>query len=145
MSASVNEDFARKEGALSHGEAVQRRYGLGGVREDASRGFPSVRDYALPELRRWRGDGKGLNDTGLAAFLRLLPVTADTNIIHRAGPEALGRVQKETAAFLDTAPGIGAMREYAAALDREFIEKNISPGGCADLLALALFLYHLCA
>ena len=29
-----------------------------------------------------------------------------------------------------------------AALDAEFIEKNLSPGGCADLLALTLFLYE---
>ena len=25
-------------------------------------------------------------------------------------------------------------------LDRQFIEKNLSPGGCADLLAVTLFL-----
>jgi holo-ACP synthase/triphosphoribosyl-dephospho-CoA synthase len=146
MTALVDKDFSREKGpgASSHGEAVHRRYGIGGVREEASRGFPSVRNYALPELRRTLKDGGSVNDAGIAAFLRLLPVTADTNIIHRAGPEVLGRVQKETAAFLAAGPGAADMREYAAKLDREFIEKNISPGGCADLLALALFLHWLC-
>ncbi|MHA1219387.1 MAG: triphosphoribosyl-dephospho-CoA synthase, partial [Candidatus Heimdallarchaeaceae archaeon] len=28
-------------------------------------------------------------------------------------------------------------------LDAEFINQNISPGGCADLLAVALMLYYL--
>jgi holo-ACP synthase/triphosphoribosyl-dephospho-CoA synthase len=146
MTAHAGEDFARKKdrGALSHGEAVQKRYGRGGVREEASRGFPSVRNHGLPELRRLHGNGEGINDAGLGAFLRLLPVTADTNVIHRAGPETLKSIQEETAAFLDTAPDVRAMREYAAKLDEEFIGKNISPGGCADLLALTLFLHRLC-
>jgi holo-ACP synthase/triphosphoribosyl-dephospho-CoA synthase len=144
MTALVDKDFTRESGApLSHGEAVQRRYGTGGVREEASRGFPAVRNYALPELRRMLKAGSGINDAGLAAFLRLLSVTADTNIIHRAGPEVLRHIQKETAAFLEARPDVPAMREYAAKLDREFIEKNISPGGCADLLALTLFLHWL--
>ncbi|MDR2134052.1 MAG: citrate lyase holo-[acyl-carrier protein] synthase [Treponema sp.] len=145
MTALVDKDFARKSGAaLSHGEAVQRRYGTGGVREEARRGFPSVRDRALPELRRVLKAGSGVNDAGLAAFLALLSVTADTNVIHRAGPDVLGELQKETAAFLETRPDIPSLREYAAGLDRKFIEKNISPGGCADLLALTLFLHRLC-
>ena len=28
-------------------------------------------------------------------------------------------------------------------LDTAFIERNLSPGGCADLLAVTLFLYRL--
>ena len=34
--------------------------------------------------------------------------------------------------------------EQIAALDRQFIERNLSPGGCADLLAVTLFLNALC-
>ena len=35
--------------------------------------------------------------------------------------------------------------EQIAELDRQFIERNLSPGGCADLLAVTLFLDALCA
>ena len=34
--------------------------------------------------------------------------------------------------------------EEIAELDRQFIERNLSPGGCADLLAVTLFLESLC-
>ena len=33
--------------------------------------------------------------------------------------------------------------EEIAELDRQFIERNLSPGGCADLLAVTLFLESL--
>ena len=48
------------------------------------------------------------------------------------------------ALVFDRARQIDALpdKTYALrALNREFVEKNISPGGCADLLAVALFLH----
>ena len=33
--------------------------------------------------------------------------------------------------------------EELAALNREFVARNISPGGCADLLAIAIFFVRL--
>jgi holo-ACP synthase/triphosphoribosyl-dephospho-CoA synthase len=150
MTSHVMEDFSGE--ALSHGERIHKWYGVGGVREEAGRGFPAIRDYALPELRKNLDAGRGLNDAGLAVFLRLLSVAVDTNIIQRSNPETLAAIQKNAAAFLTTGlpagltpgPGPAKMTEYAADLDREFITKNISPGGCADLLALTLFLHWLC-
>ncbi|MBQ1679351.1 MAG: citrate lyase holo-[Oscillospiraceae bacterium] len=35
--------------------------------------------------------------------------------------------------------------EQIAELDRQFIQRNLSPGGCADLLAVTLFLESLCS
>jgi triphosphoribosyl-dephospho-CoA synthase len=34
-------------------------------------------------------------------------------------------------------------KEFVWEMDRDFIEKNISPGGAADLTAVTLFLYFL--
>jgi holo-ACP synthase/triphosphoribosyl-dephospho-CoA synthase len=145
MTADITDDFDRggEGGGLSHGEAIHRRYGIGGVREEARRGFPALRDYALPALGRALAAGRGLDDAGIAVLLRLLSALTDTNIIHRAGPESLEKIRRETAAFLAVDPDPAAMAEYAARLDREFIARNISPGGCADLLALTLFLHYL--
>ncbi|MDR2485144.1 MAG: citrate lyase holo-[acyl-carrier protein] synthase [Treponema sp.] len=144
MTCRVTEDFGPNKEGLSHGETIHRRYGIGGVREEARRGFPAVRDRALPALRRALAAGYRLNDAGLAAFLHLLGVVMDTNIIHRSNPETLMEIQKNTAVFLAADPGPQAIAEYAAKLDGEFTAKNISPGGCADLLALSLFLHWLC-
>ncbi|GHV83228.1 protein CitXG [Spirochaetia bacterium] len=132
------------DSGLSHGETIHRRYGIGGVREEARLGFPAVRDCALPALRRALEAGWGLNEAGLAAFLRLLCAVTDTNIIHRSNPETMAKIQQDTADFLASDPGHAAMTEYAASLDKAFTTKNISPGGCADLLAIALFLHRLC-
>lgn len=146
MTANITDDFDQGgNGGLSHGETIHRRYGIGGVREEARRGFPALRDYALPALRRFLDAGYGLNDAGIAVLLHLLSAVTDTNIIHRAGPESLEKIRRDTAAFLAADPAPAAMAEYAARLDREFIARNISPGGSADLLALALFLHWLCA
>ncbi|GHV96637.1 protein CitXG [Spirochaetia bacterium] len=146
MTCRITDDFAGsgKDGP-SHGETIHRRYGIGGVRDEARRGFPAVRDYALPALRRALAAGQSLNDAGLTAFFHLLGVASDTNIIHRSSAETLAAIQKDTAAFLAARPGPQETRDYAAKLDSEFIAKNISPGGCADLLALSLFLHWLCA
>ncbi|MEA4934098.1 MAG: triphosphoribosyl-dephospho-CoA synthase [Lawsonibacter sp.] len=36
-------------------------------------------------------------------------------------------------------------RDAAAELDRAMIARNLSPGGCADLLAITFFLYFCAA
>jgi holo-ACP synthase/triphosphoribosyl-dephospho-CoA synthase len=143
MCCRVGEDFSIKKESVSHGEDIQKRFGMGGIREEAAGGFPCVRDYGLPLLRQAFAEGCGPDEAGLGAFLNILAVTNDTNIVYRGSPDTLRHIQKETKDFLATDPDAKAMREYALKLDREFISKNISPGGCADLLALSFFLCYL--
>jgi holo-ACP synthase/triphosphoribosyl-dephospho-CoA synthase len=98
---------------------------------------------ALPVLRHKLATGHSLNNAGVAALLSLLAHTTDTNIVHRSSAETLTRIQQDVAAFLQSAPDMDAMLRKVAELDRDFMRRNISPGGCADLLAVALFCYHL--
>jgi len=133
-------DFSSQQNKSSHGEAAFARHGIQGIRGEAAAGFPSVRDHSLPVLRRMLKEGHSLNDSGIAAFLSLLARVDDTNIIHRSDLSSLRRIQKETGEFLRGNPAMSAIRERTAELDRQFIAANISPGGCADLLALTLFL-----
>ena len=157
MTVSLGEDFSSpriKESSYresSHGEAVFAKTGVRGIRGEVSRGFPSVTEYALPLLTRMLKEGYSLNDAGIAVLLKLLAHAEDTNIIHRRGAAALGAIQEELRAFFGSGPGalkdrnldMEAIRKKADALDIEFIAKNISPGGCADLLGTTLFLYQL--
>jgi holo-ACP synthase/triphosphoribosyl-dephospho-CoA synthase len=152
MTAHLAEDFPRAgeekpsapEGpALSHGEALYVRHGLSGIRGEVSRGFPSVWNRAYPVLCRLLDEGCSPNDAGVAAFLQLLAETEDTNIVHRSDLGELRRIQRETSAFLAAQPSVEDMKKKAAELDGEFIRRNISPGGSADLLAVTLFLYRL--
>ncbi|MDR0624202.1 MAG: citrate lyase holo-[acyl-carrier protein] synthase [Treponema sp.] len=150
MTARLHEDFSRAgadtnggPGGLSHGEALYKRHGLSGIRGEASRGFPTVRNTAYPALCGLLDAGHCLNDAGAAVFLHLLAETEDTNIVHRSDPGELRRIQQETAAFLAARPSMEDMLKKAGELDGEFIRRRISPGGSADLLAVTLFLYRL--
>lgn len=115
----------------THGSAVRARYGLPGVRGEAAAGFPTLR-RCCQELTR---EGE------LAALLWSMAHLEDTNLYHRGGEAGAAFVQHSAASIL-AAPA--AEREaLSTALDDELIRRNLSPGGSADLLALALFLREL--
>ena len=64
----------------------------------------------------------------------------DTNLIARGGMEGWQWVVRRTRDLLlsDIPPD-----QAASVLDTELIQRNLSPGGCADLLAITYFLYFL--
>jgi holo-ACP synthase/triphosphoribosyl-dephospho-CoA synthase len=143
MTVSLGDDFSAPNPAPSHGELVYAKSGVTGIRGEAAAGFPTVRNWGLPVLRRLLAEGFGMNDAGLGTLLHLMAHTEDTNIIHRAGGSGLEAVRAETAAFLAGNPGMEEMKETAAGMDRDFSARNISPGGAADLLAVSIFLHVL--
>jgi holo-ACP synthase/triphosphoribosyl-dephospho-CoA synthase len=144
MTRSLVDDFSAAPGpAPSHGEEVYARSGMKGIRGEVSAGFPTVRDWGLPVLRRRLAEGRGMNDAGLETLLHLIAHTEDTNIVHRSDRCSLAAIQSGTAAFLAGNPGIEEIKQRAAEMDRDFIARNISPGGAADLLAVSIFLYIL--
>ncbi|MGL5434886.1 MAG: triphosphoribosyl-dephospho-CoA synthase [Lachnospiraceae bacterium] len=63
----------------------------------------------------------------------------DSNILARHNPDVLSEVQQEAAGFLREG---GAYSWNAAVIlrnmDKDYINRNISAGGCADLLATAI-------
>lgn len=140
-SVSLEEDLAvlpAGEGTVTAGERLYRELGITGVRGEAARGLPGVRDAALPVLRLALASGRNRNDAGAAALIHLLARVEDTNMIARGGSRAARAAQAACAALLENNPLPGP--EDIAALDREFIRGDLSPGGCADLLAAAFFL-----
>lgn len=123
--------------ARTGGEVQFAEYGLTGARGEAAAGFPSVKNCALPALKASLAEGKSLNDAALDAFTRLMTRVSDSNVIRRAGMDGQSFVFSR-ARLVDALPD---KTEALRALNDEFVQKNISPGGCADLLAAALFLY----
>ena len=95
----------------------------------------------LPVLRQGLANGLSFNDAGCATLLHLLAATDDTNLIHRSDRQTQLQVKQEVALLLATTPYPTA--EQIIALDTDFIQKNLSPGGSADLLALTYFLHFL--
>jgi triphosphoribosyl-dephospho-CoA synthase len=126
----------------SHGAAAWRRFGAGGARAQAACGFPQILAVALPALRLGRLIAPADEEAArVHGFFALLATIEDTNLLHRGGAEGLSFAQKSAAGFLEKG-GVAQVgwRDAAAAVHRDFIERRLSPGGCADLLAISLFL-----
>lgn len=119
-----------------------REHALRGARGEAAQGFPSVTECALPALRLWLERGADLNVAAVAALLLLIARVDDTNMIHRGGAQEAKRRREEAAAVYD-ALTVDTILPTAAMLDEDYIRAHLSPGGCADLLALTLFLHFL--
>jgi triphosphoribosyl-dephospho-CoA synthase len=129
------------EALLSHGTRVRVDFGVHGARGQARHGFPHVVHVALPALRAARRRGASEEAARLTALLALMTTLDDTCVLHRGGRAGLHVVQDGAARVLraggpDTALG----RRLLGALDRCLTRARLSPGGCADLLAAALFL-----
>ena len=129
------------ETAKTAGQRLYLQYGITGVRGQAEGGFPAVRNVGLPKLEAALAAGKSINEAGCAALLAMLASTVDTNMIHRGGYELAKETSRKLKALLEKEPFPSC--ETLEALDAEFIEKNLSPGGTADLLALVYLLHFL--
>ncbi len=125
----------------SHGTQARRRHGAGGARAEAAAGFPTLYAVGLPALHAGRrlapGDAEAAH---LHCCFALVATLEDTNLLHRGGPNGLGFARREATGFLDRG-GVGATgwREDALCIHRAFVERRLSPGGSADLLAMTLF------
>jgi triphosphoribosyl-dephospho-CoA synthase len=126
----------------SHGTNALRRFGAGGARAQAAAGFPYALDVGLPALRLGRALAPGDPEAArVQSFFALLGSMEDTNLLYRGGSAGLRFAQEQAAGFLRQG-GVEQphWRDRAAAVHRAFIARRLSPGGCADLLAITLFL-----
>jgi triphosphoribosyl-dephospho-CoA synthase len=127
---------------LTHGERLYKKYGLKGIRGEVESGFSTVQKNAVQSLRAWKVDNRlSKNELFLEMLLKLMSGSEDTNVIIRGGIENLNYVKKISKEFLIEG-GIkkpGAKKRLEC-MNKEFIKRNISPGGSADLLAVAIFL-----
>jgi triphosphoribosyl-dephospho-CoA synthase len=125
----------------SHGSRARLRFGAGGARREAARGFPSVYGVGLPALRRSARNMPGHAEAArVEACFALIASVEDTNLLHRGGLPGLRFARRAARRFLDEG-GIAkpGWRRRAQAVHEEFIARRLSPGGSADLLAMTLF------
>jgi len=124
----------------SHGSMVARRYQAGGARVEAAAGFPSIYAVALPALAEGRRLARDEEAARVHACMTLIAEVEDSNLLYRGGPAGLAYAQRAARAFL-AAGGVGASdwRARAADMHDGFVARRLSPGGCADLLAMTLF------
>ncbi|EMG9277626.1 TPA: triphosphoribosyl-dephospho-CoA synthase CitG [Enterobacter cloacae] len=132
---------AQKEPSKS--EAHFLRYGFAGARGEAESGFHTVRTQALPVYNRVLQEYGDSNLALLQTLLHLMAWNDDTNLVSRGGLEGLYYVQHQAQKLLWQGGvlkkgGIEALQR----LDDDLINRHLSPGGSADLLAVTWFLSH---
>lgn len=127
--------------AVSHGEENLKRYGTAGVRGEAIRGYPSIINLAIPVLQNGLAEKREWNRVKLQALFVLISEVEDSNVLSRHNPQTLHKVQREAKCFLNEGGAYAKEAiEKLCYMDLDYIKRNISSGGCADLLAAAIFL-----
>ena len=141
-SEAVEADFALLEkGGTAHtaGERLYLHSGLRGIRGEVAAGLPAVLETGLPILEACLDDGMSRNDAGVITLLYLIARGEDTNMIKRGGyalAEGMSAHLRD-----ELRKNVLPTTERVRQLDEIFIRRNLSPGGCADLLAVSYFLY----
>lgn len=132
----------QEEDATASGLRCYRQYRITGARGVAAGGFQPVLTVGLPALRRWTEAGLALSDAAALTLLALIAGTEDTNMIHRGGLARARQCRVEAEELYRRATPEN-FRALLNDLDRQYIREHLSPGGCADLLALSLMLFFL--
>jgi len=129
--------------ADSHGAQVRRQSSATGARGEAAAGFPSVFELALPRFRALIDAGKPREAAGIETLFLLIAHVEDTNLYHRGGAAGAAFARQRARDFLD-AGGVNAPNWKSTAIEihGEFVSRNLSPGGGADLLAATIFAFE---
>lgn len=141
---TMEADFAKACGK-THGEQAFLQTGAKGVRGEAAKGFPTLCHIALPAYENYLRQGFAPREAGALTLLHLIAKTEDTNLYHRGGADGSLWAKAQATALLNTLSEQQSAfpRTALERLDDQFIARNLSPGGSADLLAATYFLHAL--
>jgi len=121
----------------THGAEARERFGVGGIVGEVERGLPALFEVALPAFRAARTRGADAEVAAFAALARLMQSVEDTTALHRCGQAGLARL-REDGARLETLVAEGAHLPFLQRCNTRYRRMNLTMGGVADLLGLAL-------
>ena len=129
----------------SHGGKVRRTTGRDGARHEAAAGFPGIFEVALPAYRGALARGLDLNAARVHTLFALMATVDDTTVLYRGGIAGDAFVRATARRFLaDGGCHRAGWQAAAEAIHRHFVERRLSAGGCADLLAATLLVAARC-
>lgn len=122
----------------THGSKAKANNTLKGALDNAREGYTQLFKAWLPFYidRIAEGDNYALHKT----LLRIMCDLDDTNIVYRTSMETMQEVKTEARQMLDTSRNIINFEAALQAMNTDYIHRNISPGGSADMLSLVVFL-----
>lgn len=137
----ANELVNEGKEAITHGEKVYQKYGLigAGVRNEVEEGFPSIFNKSLNYFNKNLNSDIATNEYSIQQILQqgllhIMMVNNDSNILYRSNLETLNQ-------FKNLAKKAIENKDAYIELCKFCLAKNISPGGSADLLSVALLLH----
>jgi triphosphoribosyl-dephospho-CoA synthase len=135
---------ARSPSAATHGNQVYNRFSKAGARGEAAAGFPMVYRFGIPTLRRLLLDGYDYERSIVGTLMTLIEHVDDSNLLWRDGEDGLA-FAKQTARTFNIKGGVEQpdWRDQLTVIHSSFVNRNLSPGGSADLVAAAWVAYHL--
>lgn len=131
--ATLAAGIPRAEG--THGARVRAKYGVRSALDLAREGYPELFASWLPDYRLCRDDAFAKQ----RLLLNIMATLDDTNLLHRRGPELAVEVKRRAAQLLESLLSLEALTEF----NTWMLGENLSPGGCADMLALTLYIDRL--
>ena len=122
----------------THGSKAKANNILKGALDNAREGYTQLFKAWLPFYidRIAEGDNYALHKT----LLRIMCDPDDTNIVYRTSMETMQEVKTEARHMLDQSRNIVSFEAALQAMNTDYIHRNISPGGSADMLSLVVFL-----
>lgn len=123
---------------ITNGIKAIQKYGVLGAKAEAQFAFPHIRYHSLPEFKRSL-EKYGYETAKFRALLALMANLDDTCLLHRGGMEGLQFVKNYAKKILND----GNLEELEK-MNELLIERRLSPGGSADLLAATIYLYKIC-
>lgn len=135
---------ARLASPTSNGQRVAQRFGMRSAGEEAAQAFPTLFEVTLPALQAAVAAGATDRAARVQALFATMAALDDTNIVHRGDIEGLRFVQSSARRFLSSG---GIMQTdwllQARAIHTAFVQRRLSPGGSADVLASACWVEEL--
>lgn len=127
---------SRGDAPRTHGNAVFAQHHAGGARAEACSGFASVYQIGLPTLHELQRRGVGGEVALIGVLMALTAQLTDTNLLWRGGADGLAHAQQAAAGF-NAGGGVLAedWRQKLIDMHADFVARNLSPGGAADLVA----------
>ena len=122
----------------THGSKAKANNILKGALDNAREGYTQLFKAWLPFYidRIAEGDNYAQHKT----LLRIMCDLDDTNIVYRTSMETMLKVKTEARQMLDASRNIVNFEAALQAMNTDYIHRNISPGGSADMLSLVVFL-----
>lgn len=134
---AMEADF--KKGGDTVGYRLYSQNGIRGIRGEVAMGLPSVANIGLPVFESSLNRYFDRNKAGVMTLLHLIANVEDTNMISRGGMDGAKAGAEKVREFLKNEVTLADVD----ALNHWFVERNLSPGGCADLLAAVYFIHSL--